>query len=123
MIITVIKDSVIYNGKIYNNGDTIENANEIVAKSLIERGYVKEIDADEKELLTGHLDEAQLKEMSYQELKKLAAQMELDTSGKKEDLIARICNTEVSVEKEAVVEEEISGEETTDEMPNTSMPE
>lgn len=121
MNLTVIKDSVIYNGKIYENGETIENANEVIGKSLIERGYVEEI--NEAEILTGHLDETQLHEMSYQDLKRLAAQMGLDTTGKKDELIARISGVEVNTDADAVTEDEPSEEETSEGLPNTSMPE
>lgn len=117
MNLTVIKDSVIYNGKIYAKGEVIENANEVIGKSLIERGYVEE--TNEADILTGHLDEAQLQEMSYQDLKRLASQMGLDTTGKKGDLIARISGVEVSTEDDAVIGED----NPSDNLPNTSMPE
>lgn len=122
MRVTVIKDSVIYNGKIIENGKSFD-ANDLIGQSLIERGYVAiagsvEETVDEAKVLTGHLDEAQLRGMSYADLKRLAAQMELDAKGTKEELINRITAEEVDVPEEAVVEDEIS-----DEMPDTSMPE
>ena len=125
MKVTVIKDkeSVIYNGKIYGKGDSFD-ADDLIAKSLIERGYVSASSSEEEGeavVHTGTLDESQIKEMSYPELKKLAAEMGLDASGKKDELIARICATEIGVEADAVVDPE--GEESSDEMPNTDMPE
>lgn len=114
MNVTVIKDSVIYNGKIYAKDESFE-ANDLIGKSLIERGYVAEV--DEAKVLTGHLDKTQLEEMSYNDLKALASQMDLSAKGSKAELIERICGAEVSVDEDAV------DEETTDEMPDTSMPE
>ena len=114
-------ESVIYNSKIYREDDTFE-ADDVVAKSLIERGYVKEVtspDAEaEAEVQTGYLDKSQLEDMSYSSLKRLAAQMGLDATGKKPDLIARISAEEVTVGEET----EAEAEETDGDLPNTAMP-
>lgn len=50
---------------------------------------------DKQETVTGHLDPAQLETMSYNELKKLAKDMGLETSGTKPELIERIAEVEV----------------------------
>ena len=107
VIVTNKNESVIYNGVIYKHEDAFE-ADDAIAKSLIERGYVKEVttEADEAEVKTGYLDKAQLEEMPYPELKRLAAQLGLDATGKKADLIERICGEEVGVEDEAIAETE-----------------
>lgn len=117
------KESVICQGKIRKYGEEFEVDN-IIAQSLIERGYVKEFtkidEEDEAEVMTGYLDTVQLNELSYPELKKLAADMGLDTKGKKEEIIARITAEAVEAvpaEEEAIAEEESSGD-----LPNTAMP-
>lgn len=129
MIVKVIKEneSVIYNSTIYKYNESFE-ADDAIAASLIERGYVEAISApavpveedtvaDEAELIEGTLDENALEGMTYAELKHLAAEMGLDATGKKADLIERISAQEVTVEKEAIVEEESAGD-----LPNTDMP-
>lgn len=121
MNVTVTKknESVIYNGRIYTHGESF-TVDEVIGKSLMERGYVTAEEEDEAELLDGHLDEKQLQEMSYADLKSLAAQMGLDAKGKKEELIARI--TAASAEDDAEAELESEGDEST-ELPQTGMPE
>lgn len=132
VIVIAEKESVIYNGIIYKNGEAFE-ANDLIAKSLIEREYVAEENPEEEaKIQTGYLDKEQLEAMPYPELKSLASQLGLDAKGKKEELIERICNTEVNVEEDAIVEnsEETTEDENTEEetteggdLPNTSMPE
>ena len=123
MNVTVIKktESVIYNGKIYGHGETFE-VDDLIGESLMKRGYVAIAveTTDEADVQTGVLDESQLQEMSYNDVKRLAAQMGLDAKGKKEDLIARICATEVSANTEA---EEEAEDEPCGDLPDTSMPE
>lgn len=53
--------------------------------------------------ITGNLDKGQLSTMKVDELRKLAADMGLDTAGKKAELIERICAVEVEVDDEAVM--------------------
>lgn len=48
----------------------------------------------------GHLDAEQLEAMPYNDLKKLAKEMNLDTTGTKEELIARIAAAEIMVPEE-----------------------
>ncbi len=56
-----------------------------------------EEDIDETELMSGYLDEAELKKMTVPNLKALAKQMRLDDSGRKEELIARISAVKVEL--------------------------
>lgn len=57
--------------------------------------------------MTGHLDKEQLNAMTKQQLEELAAKMQLDTSGRKADLVKRIAEAQV----EAPDEEEATGDE------------
>ena len=50
--------------------------------------------------MTGHLDKEQLNSMTKDELIELAAEMDLDTSGRKADLVKRIAAAEVEVQDE-----------------------
>lgn len=125
MIVTVIndKESVLYNSVFYGCGESFE-VDDTIGKSLIERGYVAEID-----------EAKDIKDLSYPELKKLASQMGLSASGRKEDLIARISAAEVDNSAEddksednenAAQEENLDGtdsENAAGEMPDTNMPE
>ena len=117
VIVTNKEESVIYNGEIFKDGDVFD-AEDIIAKSLIERGYVKEVTeaapAGGEDVQEGIGVPDDLNELSYPELKKLAAKLGLDATGKKDELIARI--NSAGEEVEAV-------EEASDELPNTSMPE
>lgn len=56
--------------------------------------------------MTGHLDKEQLNAMTKQELEELAAEMQLDTSGRKADLVKRIAAAEVEVQGEAELTDE-----------------
>lgn len=124
MLIEIIKEneSVIYQGSIFKKGDVLK-MDDAVAASLMKRGYVAAVKAEtiavepdaeetaEENQIAGHLDREQLEEMTYQELKKLAADMGLDANGKKAELIERIVAETVYVDAEDC------------EMPDTSMPE
>lgn len=123
MKVTVTKEneSVIYNGKIYSHGESFDVA-DVIGQSLMDRGYVSSTEqVEEADLQTGYLDENQLQEMSYSDLKRLAAQMGVDATGKKDELIARISSVEVGFEPEEA--EDAEEEESADELPNTNMPE
>lgn len=123
MFVKVIKESVIYNKKIYGKDDSFE-INDNIGKSLIERGYVKEVDAEEKDVLTGEVDNSQLNELSYQELKALASQNGLSAKGTKDELIARIRESAEAIpEATEPKEEEIADDDISGDLPNTSMPE
>ena len=127
MFIKVIKDSIIYKGEIKALNKEFECDNAIAA-SLIERGYAEAVGEVDEAKLVGHLDPADLETYSYQELKKLAADLGVSANGKKEELIERIAALEVEVEAEAVLDELPEGEEPAegidaDELPFTEMPE
>ena len=114
-------ESVIYNGIIYRNGESFD-VEDVIGKSLMDRGYVSSTaPVEEAEMQTGYLDENQVNGLSYPDLKRLAAQMGLDATGKKEELVARICAEEVGIEDDAAVEAE--EDEAADDLPNTDMPE
>ena len=111
MEVLIIKDSVIKNGEIIPCGNTIE-LDEENAHRLIKMGIVEAVDeapAEEAEILTGYLDAEQLEDMKVEDLRKLAKDMGLDSTGKKAELIERITAEEVQVDAED------------DEMPNTGM--
>lgn len=119
MNVTVTKEneSVIYNGKIYSHGQSFD-VDEVIGKSLIERGYVAAADAV--------CAEKSLEDLSYAELKKLAADMGVSATGKKEELIDRIRSASEEDEAETEAEEEQESEEgeaDAEELPNTGMPE
>ena len=118
--VTNEKESVIYNGVIYRNGDSFE-VEDAIGESLMDRGYVSSAESvEEADLQTGYLDERQLQAMPYPELKRLAAQKGVDATGKKDELIARIRAAENAPEE---VEEEEAEAESADDLPNTDMPE
>lgn len=123
MLIEIVKSSVIYGLEIKKLGDQFDCDNAI-AKSLIARGYAKEVGAEEEQPMTGKIDPAQLEELSYTELKALAKDLGLSTKGTKTELIARIADVEVELGEELETVDEIEEEnEDFDELPNTSMPE
>lgn len=97
-MLRVIDGSVTHNGVVFDKGDFIEDISAADAERLIELNVCEEA---EPEMVTGHLDPAQLHELKVDDLRKLAAEMGLETDGKKDELIARISAAEV----EAPVEE------------------
>lgn len=122
------RESVIYRTTIYKHGSELE-MDDAVAQNLIERGYAEAVgtlpfepeeepeeEAPAGEILKGHLDPDDLRAMKYQDLRKLAADMELDSTGTKEELVCRIAGVEVEVNAEDTAENP-------DELPMTSMPE
>lgn len=56
--------------------------------------------------MTGHLDKEQLNSMTKEQLVELAAEMQLDTDGRKADLVKRIATAEVEVQDEAELTDE-----------------
>lgn len=56
--------------------------------------------------MTGHLDKEQLNSMTKERLVELAAEMQLDTDGRKVDLVKRIAAAEVEVQDEAELTDE-----------------
>ena len=122
--VTVIKDSVIYDQKIYKKGESFD-LDEKMAISLMEREYVY-ITGDEKvaEVLAENgvdtisipFERAELELMEHKEIVQLAKDLGLKASGKKAEIIERIL--------EFHAEEEFADDEAEDtEMPNTDMPE
>ena len=119
IVIIKKKESVIYNGSIYEYGNELE-MDKAIAESLIERGYAKEVaeveavideettTAEQGESSESNYDTEDLSEMSYQNLKKLAKEMGLNAAGTKEELIERISACEDT--------------DMEDEAPNTDMP-
>lgn len=67
------------------------------ADAAVATGYFKLLAAEETPAQTAHLDPAQLEEMKVDDLKQLAADMRVDTTGfkKKADYVAAIAATEV----------------------------
>lgn len=133
MKVLVVKDSVIYQGQIYKTNTSFD-LDDVLAKELIKNGIAvsysnkkEEVVAEsasedspeeqkEVKTVTVTFDKESLEEMKYQELKKLASDMGLDASGKKEELVERIANELVEVDTDEVAEDE-------EDLPNTSMPE
>ena len=117
------KESVIYNGEIYKFGHSFD-VDEVIGKSLIERGYVTSEEVGEAEMHTGYLDADEVREMSYPELKKLAASLGLPTNGKKDELVERILEAGATAPEDEDEEEE-EADETPDssDLPDTGMPE
>lgn len=126
MKVTVIKEneSVIYNGEIYRHGESFE-VEELIGKSLIDRGYVSAdfpVEEEEAEMQEEEVDSEDLDKMSYPDLKSLAAQLGLDAKGRKDELIERI-RAHAAERPEETAADLDEAEEAADELPNTDMPE
>lgn len=118
------------NGKIVDLKDVNSPAfdvDEKEAKRLIGLGVAKAVDEDKTDVtkadndeddsiktdestdsdsvITGHLTEEQLNELSYPELKKLCNEMGVSAIGKKNELIERLVKVEVNVDEQAQIEE------------------
>lgn len=130
MKVKVIKDSVIYKGKIYKLDDEFE-LKDVLAQSLMESGYVtafnegeftdiEDDSQEEQETIEGNLSIEQLQEMKYSDLKKLASDLKVGATGTKEELIEKIAS--VNVEVEAPYDDEIIEEDEDGELPQTGMP-
>lgn len=115
MNVTVTKEneSVIYNGKIYSHGQAFD-VDDVIGKSLVERGYVAET------AQTAPEGENSLEDLTYAELKKLAAERGVEATGRKVDIIARLRAMESDSEE---ADDLSNDEENPDELPNTGMPE
>ena len=124
MEVKVIKDSVLYNQSIYKKDETMI-VDDKIAVSLMERGYVQ-IEGGEEisqlledegvETLDVPFDKEQLEKMDYKEIVQLAKDLDIKASGKKEEIIERLL--ESNVEDDEFLNEELSD----DELPNTDMP-
>ena len=95
--------SVIYKDKIYRENDHIE-IDDAVGASLVKRGCI--IEYSEAEMVKGKWDKEDLKTWKVAELKELAAELGIDATGKKEELIERICAVEVELPADEVITEE-----------------
>ena len=85
--------------------------------AAIEAGAAKAAGADQdEELITGHLDEEQLKEMTVKELKALADDLglEYDPKIKKDDLVALIAAEPVQAEKVAIEDGDVDQTDATE---------
>lgn len=79
-----------------SRGQELDIQDEYILKDLLRAGYVEAANPQtDAETAKGKLDPADLGEMHYNDVKKLAKEMGLDAGGTKEELIARICAAEV----------------------------
>ena len=100
-----------------SRGQVMNIQDEYVLNDLLKAGYVEALeeantqtpaeptaepdeetveDGKDGEMLTGTLDTAELQEMHYNDLKKLAKEMGLDASGTKDELVERIAAEKVN---------------------------
>lgn len=91
-----IRDEFVLND-LLNAGyvETLEEANTQMTAENDEEPKGEPDEEPEEETLTGTLDTEELKEMHYNDLKKLAKEMGLDASGTKDELVERIARTKV----------------------------
>lgn len=82
-------------------GEIIELSKERATEILKEGSYIEEVPEEKS-----HLDIEAMKKWSVKDLRKLAEDMKLDTSGTKEQLLERICEVELEPETEEETEEE-----------------
>lgn len=74
-------------------GEIIELSEERATEILKAGPYIEEVSEEKR-----HLDIEAMKKWSVKDLRKLAEDMELDTSGTKEQLLERICEAELETE-------------------------
>ena len=87
-------------------GEIIELSEERAAEILKAGPYIEEVQEEKS-----HLDIEEMKKWSVKDLRKLAEDMKLDTSGTKEQLVERICEVELEPETEETEEEELENDE------------
>lgn len=87
-------------------GEIIELSEERATEILKKGSYIEEMQEEKS-----HLDIEEMKKWSVKDLRKLAEDMELDTSGTKEQLVERICEVELEPETEETEEEELENDE------------
>ena len=126
----IVNESVVYNGSIYKKND-IMNVDDAVGASLVKRGVITAFEETEEEsveefieeksveTVNGKWDKEDLKTWKVAELKELATELGIDATGKKEELIEKICADKAEIPVDAIITEE----EAIEELPNTSMPE
>ena len=130
----IVKESVIYKGVIYQIGDHIE-VDDVIGASLLARGCIKEYS---EATVKAKWNKEDLETWKMGELKRLAAELGIEATGKKAELIEKICAVEVEIPEEAIVNVDENGvpvdevvtdenqeapEEESEEGPNTGMPE
>ena len=104
----IAKRSILYQNRIYAPGEALPAADGRMAKAWLRAGSAAWQEdappAAEGEMLTGHLDLAQLAEMTKAQLLNLAGEMGLDVSAAKTkaDLVALIGSAEVQAPADAV---------------------
>lgn len=87
-------------------GEIIELSEERAEEILKAGPYIEEVSEEKR-----HLDIEVMKKWSVKDLRKLAEDMKLDTSGTKEKLLERICEAELEPETEETEEEELENDE------------
>ena len=104
----IAKRFILYQNRIYGPGEALPAADGRMAEAWLRAGSAAWQEdappAAEGEMLTGHLDPAQLAEMTKTELSDLAGELGLDVSAAKTkaDLVALIGAAEVQAPAEAV---------------------
>ena len=96
MKVTVIKDSVIYQQKIYRVDEVIDISDDETAKSLLDRGCVA-VDVPQWQEIAPEIDEADLHDIEYtaeslaefdrKELQQIAKELGVKASGTNEEII------------------------------------
>lgn len=87
-------------------GEIIELSEERATEILKAGSYIEEVPEEKS-----HLDIEGMKKWSVKDLRKLAEDMKLDTSGTKEQLLERICEVELEPETEGTEEEGLKNDE------------
>ncbi|HIV44347.1 MAG TPA: hypothetical protein H9996_09160 [Candidatus Faecalibacterium avium] len=104
----IAKRSILYQNRIYGPGAALPAADGRMAEAWLRAGSAAWQEdtppAEGEKMLTGHLDPAQLAEMTKAELTDLAGELGLDVSAAKTkaDLVALIGAAEVQAPAEAV---------------------
>lgn len=104
----IAKRNILYQNRIYAPGEALPAADGRMAEAWLRAGSAAWQEdtppaAEEEKMLTGHLDPAQLAEMTKAELTDLAGELGLDASAAKTkaDLVALIGAAEVQAPAEA----------------------
>lgn len=116
----IAKRSILYQNRIYAPGEALPAADGKLAEAWLRAGSAAWQEdtppaAEEEKMLTGHLDPAQLAEMTKAELTDLAGELGLDalSAKTKADLVALIGAAEVQAPAEAVQETQQNDDEGT----------
>lgn len=118
----IAKRSILYQNRIYGPGAALPAADGRMAAAWLRAGSAAWQEdtspaAEEEKMLTGHLDPAQLAEMTKAELSDLAGELGLDVSAAKTkaDLVALIGAAEVQAPAGAVQDTDSETEQNDDE--------